>query len=950
MIAPEELERAGDEVVAEASRVVAEAAAAGEVGSPGATVVARRDPPAHLVAGAALLSSLAAAWVAGNLLRGALLARGMAAVGALIGAGLLYLGKRSSRPALAQYAVLPVAALVGAAFVAPSAKGGTANLAGLIGEALGGGGLSAAPIDFAPGWRFLLVVLFAVVAAAASAIAFLQRSAKLAVVVPLPVTMGAAMLQPAGSEIASGTVAVFLVTGALALAYGADLAAQGSSLGGGFELRRLLRGAGMAVVLMLAMVVLAQTDVLFPEARKDRIIPPQKPPTGTLEKDRELFVVKGDAVGPWRMGVLDGYDGTSWLLPPFDRSRNVDIASGERFPDAPAVANTEDVEIKVTDLRGRSLPLPGGTVSVQGAGSLEVDPRSMVASVEGRVPQGLSYTVTAAPAPSAAELNATGEPRADLSEFTKMPVAPPEVAALIAEAPAERFDRLQFLRDRLYRSVVAAGEGKPVDIPPARVAELLQQGTEATPYEITAAEAMLVRWAGQPARMGFGYYRGDKLEDGFSIHPKHGSVWLEVWFEGYGWLPLVGVPPQARSSLSAKQTNDDPRVQPSDELALTVYIPVQEDTFALLFEIIRYWLLVLSPFVVVLLGLWASYPWLCKVVRRMRRERWGRTHGPQARALAAYAEMRDRCYDLNLGDVRHTPLLFVGAFEYDAEHDELAWLVTRLLWGDLSRDPREDDARDAEAMCESVQRRILGAQGAANRLLGAISKASLRDPYDDLVPNVWPQPHVRSRLRVLRRPFRPVASVLRRAVRRPAAATAALVLVALLLASGCVQQGGFDGAEVPTAYPERIAPEPPDSILGLQYVREPTAELEYANYKGKPLVTEGRVFTIRDALETQGSLQVALFKKKLDGSSPEVQAKIERGIGGGFVTAPIGTIKLRRRELPEQILYLWFPPERNVMVLFTMRRKFAKADEAVVATIAYMRGLDAEPLLSGGPT
>ena len=30
-------------------------------------------------------------------------------------------------------------------------------------------------------------------------------------------------------------------------------------------------------------------------------------------------------------------------------------------------------------------------------------------------------------------------------------------------------------------------------------------GGEATPYEITAAEVMLARWAGIPARIGFGF-------------------------------------------------------------------------------------------------------------------------------------------------------------------------------------------------------------------------------------------------------------------------------------------------------------------------------------------------------------------------------------------------------------------------------------------------------------
>jgi hypothetical protein len=943
VIAADELQNT--DVIDEAERVVAGA-------TPDVTRTeesgGRSDPPAHLVGAAAALSGFAASWLAGSLIRGAFHARLLAAVGVLIGAGLITLGQRLTRPALAQYAVLPAAMIAGAAFVAPYAEGGTANLAGLIGEALDSGGLSAAPIAFDPGWRFILVVLFAVVSAAAAAIAVATQRAKLAVVVPLPLTMGAALLQPDGSELIGSTVAIFLVIGALAIAYGADLVADGGSLGGGFETRRLARGVAMLSALMVLMFLLSQTDFLFPETQRDRVIPPQKPPSGEIEKDREIFVVKGDRVGPWRMGVLDVYDGTAWLLPPYDVSRIVGVDEGERLPDASPTASEEIVEFVVTDLRGRQLPTPGGLLSVDGAGSLEYDPRTGIVGLERRVPQGLEYSASVAPTPKSADLNAAPDAPAEiLEDFTDAPPAPPAVQAILAEAPEARFDRIQFIRDRLYRSVVAAGAGKPTDIEPARVAELFEQGAEATPYEITAAEAILVRWAGQPARIGFGYYRGEKIDDGFSLRPKHGSVWLEVYFEGHGWVPLVGVPPQAKSSLSAEQSNDDPRVQPSDELALTVYVPVQEDSFKLLFEIIRYWLLVASPFILALLILYVGYPALFKAVRRAKRERWGRAHGPIGRALAAYAEMRDRCFDMNLGDVRHTPLEFVANFEYDAEHDEIAWLVTRMFWGDLRRDLRDDDAGDAEAMCLSVQKRITSAQSFLTRVLGAVSRVSLRDPYNEQVPNFWP------RLRVRERVTAPIRWVVTHAprprirARRPIPSGVAVVLIALLL-GGCVRQGGFDGAEVPSEYPERVAPDPSESIQGLTFVRESVAEEEYDDPKGRPLVTEGRVYTLHDATQVQGSLQVALFKPELDSSDLAVQTKIERGLGGGFNNYRIGTVKLRRRELPEQILYLWFPPERNVMVLYTMRRKYAEADEFVTAAIAHQRGLDADLLLAGG--
>ena len=69
----------------------------------------------------------------------------------------------------------------------------------------------------------------------------------------------------------------------------------------------------------------------------------------------------------------------------------------------------------------------------------------------------------------------------------------------------------------------SAGAGNPVDVPPVRVAEFLD-GKEATPFEITAAEVLLARWAGVPARLGYGYYDPQGAAE---IRPRNGATWLD---------------------------------------------------------------------------------------------------------------------------------------------------------------------------------------------------------------------------------------------------------------------------------------------------------------------------------------------------------------------------------------------------------------------------------------
>lgn len=893
-----------------------------------------------MVAGAAILSTLAAAWMATGLLRGTFAPRAIAFAGAAIGVGIVTMSMRMPKPAVFQYLVVPVAAIVGAVFVAPTAGGGTANLPGLVGEAISGGGLLTPPVAFDPGWRFLLVLVFAIVGAASLSLALAHARPRLAVVVPLPITFGTALLQPKGSEVVASTVGLFLVVTSLALAYGSEIAAD-ATINRGFEVRRLARAGGLVLALMAAIVVLAQTSFLFPATEDDRVVPPRRPPASPPEKDRELFKVESDRPGPWRVGVLDSYDGEAWLLPSVDQRRIVKLADGKVIPTEGGSTGprTEVARFTLTDLRGRALPVPPGLLSIAGPSqTIEYDPQTGVPRLQQRLTLGFRYEAVVVATPGGAALNSSPPPSPSVaSTFTPVPPPPNAVRNLLLDAPPAPLDRIQYLRDRLYRTVVASGPGTPKDVPPSRAAELLSDGAEATPYEITATEALLARWAGLPARIGFGYYGGDVVEGGTSIRPKHGAAWLEVYFEGPGWVALVGTPPQAKASLSEAQKNEQEQVKPSDDLAMQVLIPVQRRTFRLLFEIVRYYVVRTLPIAVAILAVWSLLPVLCKLARRRRRERWAAARGPRARTLVAYASFRDRCNDLNVGEPGATPLEFTWPFADDSEHDELAWAVTRTLWGDLKRDARDGDARAVERMVDSLGRRVVAAQPGVNRLLGALARASLRDPYSADIPNLWPDGGIRGSLR-----GRLSGAV--RLVRLGRSARVAPVLVIVLLASailgGCVSQGGFDGSKSLVELPEHLVPEAPERLLSYTFVRELKAEEEYGRALPEALVTDGRIYSIHDGATVQGSVQVALFRSDLDGGSEAIRRDVEAGVGGSFSTYRLATATLRVRHMPEIDLYLWFPPERNVVVAMYLRKQFLQSEEVVRAIVARTRGID----------
>jgi hypothetical protein len=115
--------------------------------------------------------------------------------------------------------------------------------------------------------------------------------------------------------------------------------------------------------------------------------------------------------------------------------------------------------------------------------------------------------------------------------------------------------------------------------------------------------------------------------------------------------------------------------------------------------------------------------------------------------------------DLNLGDPYDTALEFLGRVQHDREHTELAWLVTRALYGDLSDSLADADVEAAREMSGSLRRRVARAQPLQSRFLAAVGRTSLRRPHSTEMPN--PRPLAMSLPRPRLRLTRP-ASLLRR--------------------------------------------------------------------------------------------------------------------------------------------------------------------------------------------
>ena len=705
-------------------------------------------PP--LVAYRALLAStlvaVAAGLVTGGIF-GSWAARLLGLFAALGGAAWAVLALRNpKRESAYQLALVPAALVVAMVLMIPAGGAGPAELPQAVRDAVESGRLLRPPVPFDSGWIPILMVAFSLIGFGAAWVSTALDRARLGMALPLPALVLTALTQPEDGQLIAGLCALVPLLGALAVMFGGDNV-RASELTREFELKRAVRGVASAGAGLLALVVLSNASFLFPEPVYDPTDQPQKPRPIPLSQiqDRVLFEVATTSAitGPWKTGVLDVYDGEAWRLPPFDKERFVAVP-----PDG--VLNAElapraEVEVTFTiRALGNATSLPGTTTPavarIDESLGARFDPRADVLRMpEGRVPADISYTIALPPYPNAEALLQAPPRTGDFAESLEIPDPPATIREVLDAAPAEpAWARLDFVRKRLRSVVVAAGGGKPDDIGPKRVAEMIDgPNHEASPYEIVAAEAMLARWAGIPARIGFGF-DGLNEEDGvLTVRPANAAQWLEVYFEGHGWIPLIEAPEQAKQSLdNDEDAQFDPDVVASDEVAVELYLPVKLRNLELLYQRLRGLLRLVLPYVLLAVSVYLAMPAAMKAWRRRKRRRWAARLGPRHQVAVEYAEFRDLANDLSVGHPLATPLEYLKRVTPDLEHRELAWLVSRSLYGDLSKRVAAEDVIAAEELSSSLRRRIFRGQPFQVRLIAVLSKASLREPYTDEVPNV----------------------------------------------------------------------------------------------------------------------------------------------------------------------------------------------------------------------
>ena len=687
-------------------------------------------------------TTIGAAIMTGGVFLGAQ-ARVYAAVGGLLGFLVAFGVRKVRSPVAANAIILGSLFGVGLLFVIPTGIGNVAKVVSLASDAARDGEVLRPPVPFVAGWHAILGWLMATVGFAAGWIALVLRRPALALLLPLPVAAIGGISVPESAQVVSGIVVLVLFAVALGvLSSAANVSEDEERPPIGFEIRRALRALPLVAVITVALAFLAQADFLFPEPYIDPAQEPQRPRTTPLSDvpDRVLFSVQSSISGPWRIGSLDVYDGEDWRLPPFAENELNEVPrSGIVDDDLPQGVSAT---FRVAGLEGAVLPTLPNTVGVAARGpKLAYDSRNgNIRVTEGQVAAGQEYTVTAAKLPNEGDLrNVTAPNPRSVRQFVDIPDAPPEVQSLLDEAAAatdNRWDQFNYLRTWILDNVVAKGAGAPVSISPDRVADLIAGTKEGSPFEIVAAQAMLARWAGVPARIGYGFDGGEQVGDTLQVRPKHGATFVEVFFPQYKWLPVIGTPKQAEPTVGsdASLQQFDPSILPSEDVSVQVFLPVALEPAAQLGRQVLIALAIIIPIALLLLAIYTMWPALRKAMVRNRRRDAATLAGPRMQIAAAYAEWRDFATDFGFRHRSDTPLMFLERMVPDPEHTELAWLVTRTVWGDLRDDATVDMAAKADQLSRSLRRRLATAQPATVRAVALVSRLSLRNPYAPELP------------------------------------------------------------------------------------------------------------------------------------------------------------------------------------------------------------------------
>jgi len=196
-----------------------------------------------------------------------------------------------------------------------------------------------------------------------------------------------------------------------------------------------------------------------------------------------------------------------------------------------------------------ALPVPYPATAVTAPGSLQADRSSLMVFDNGQRLAGLSYSVKSLDAaPAAKDLN--DAPLPDISGYyTQVPssyLALRDIAQSVAKAAGAK---TAFQDAVALQNWLSAGGGfrytlnAPTVISESGLANFLEHTKRGYCQQFSFAMAALARLLGIPARVAIGFTSGTPVAGSEWVVTSHDAhAWPELYFQGYGWLRFEPTP------------------------------------------------------------------------------------------------------------------------------------------------------------------------------------------------------------------------------------------------------------------------------------------------------------------------------------------------------------------------------------------------------------------------
>jgi transglutaminase-like putative cysteine protease len=284
-----------------------------------------------------------------------------------------------------------------------------------------------------------------------------------------------------------------------------------------------------------------------------------------VENERPVYV---------RTGAFAQYTGSGFRTPSATTRRSLATA-GHALLTGQEIGGERD-RLRVTlEQSATNLPvawIPAAIAASSVPGSYTITEDGTITAQSGSVPAGTSYTVERAPVTwSPEELRGPQDPPAEIAaRYTQLPADTPDrVRALGEEVTADAetsYDAAAKIEawleaNKRYSLNASHDRSEPV------VEQFLFEMDAGYCTYFAASMTVLLRTQDVPSRFVTGYAPGETAGDNEYVYrAKYAHAWVEVWFDGVGWVRFDPTPSASRRTADATasgQPNPRPGVRGS---------------------------------------------------------------------------------------------------------------------------------------------------------------------------------------------------------------------------------------------------------------------------------------------------------------------------------------------------------------------------------------------------